>query len=67
MGIRCVHDIEQKYSTARLHARGIGAIPYTKVTQVYSSYTGLTVEGMAPLGVHCTVHALCAVPLDKEM
>ena len=67
MVIRCVHYIEQKDCTAGLDAGGIREIPYTKINQVYSSYTGLTVEGRAPLGVHCTVHALCAVPLDKEM
>ena len=43
--------IEQKDNTARLHARGIWEIPFTKVNQVDTSHTGRTVQGRAALSV----------------
>ena len=50
-GIHCVHYIEQNDCTAGLDARGISEIPNTKVNQVYSSYTGRTVQGRSALSV----------------
>ena len=44
-----IHYIEQKDWTAGLDAGGLWEIPFTKVNQVYSSYTGQTVHKRAAL------------------